>query len=345
MLKAILTGPTKTRIISCPAPKKPGHHEVLVRIVRMGICGSDVHYFLHGTTTPGKKPKFPICIGHECAGVVEICGSGIRTFKSGERVFIEPNRACGKCDMCKKNKPHLCRNGIFLGFPGQLEGCLQERMVFPEKALTKLPASISWKDAVLAEPLSIALHAIRLAKIEKGQHIGIVGTGSIGILLIKALRFLFPKNKISSSDIIRNRNKLSSKNGTFQATTPEKYRFPKGQEPEILFECAGVKESLDLCIHSAKPGGKILIIGIQVSPQLQIDAGEMRRKELTLTYVRRQNGQVEDALRFLARGKIKTADIPCPIYPLQKTGQAFERKIDAPDSCIKPMIAVSEECT
>jgi L-iditol 2-dehydrogenase len=216
-------------------------------------------------------------------------------------------------------------------------------MLLPEKSLFRMPGGISWKDAVLAEPLSISLHAVQLAKIDENQHIGIIGTGSIGLLLLKTLRLLFPKNRISSSDILRTRNRLALKNGTFKSVTPDNYRFQPGQEPEILFECAGKKECLDLCIHAAKPGGKIIIIGIQDSPELRIDAGEMRRKELTLTYVRRQNGQVDKAISLLAKGLIKTSDLHCPVFPLRKTGQAFACKINTPESCIKPMIAITEE--
>ena len=153
-----LTGIRKFEFRETPKPTIKKTTDVLLQIRKVGICGSDIHYYSTGKIGD-QVIKFPFTIGHECSGIVEAVGGKVTRVKKGDHVAIEPAVSCGKCDQCKSGRRHTCRNLKFLGCPGELEGCLSEYIVMPEENCYKISPSMSFIQGALVEPLSIGVYS------------------------------------------------------------------------------------------------------------------------------------------------------------------------------------------
>ena len=133
--------------------------DVLIRIRTVGVCGSDIHYYTSGRIG-SQIVRFPFIIGHEAAGIVERTGSNVTRVKPGQRIAIDPAVSCGRCDQCKAGRENTCRELLFLGCPEQLEGCLCEYVVLPEKCCFPIEDSLTFEQATLSEPLAIGVYSV-----------------------------------------------------------------------------------------------------------------------------------------------------------------------------------------
>ena len=175
-----LTGLRQMELRTVPDPQIRRPDEVLLRIRAVGVCGSDVHYYTQGRIG-SQVVSYPFAVGHEAAGVVEAVGPAVRQLKPGDRVAIDPPVSCHACDQCQAGRHHTCRRLQYLGCPGQLEGCLGELLVMPEECCFPVPASLSFAEAALIEPLSIGVYAVRQSIPMQGAKVGILGAGPIGV--------------------------------------------------------------------------------------------------------------------------------------------------------------------
>jgi len=175
----VLTGIREMEMREVPTPAIRNDTDVLLRLKAVGVCGSDVHYYKTGRIG-SQVVQYPFAVGHECAAVVEQVGNGVTRVKPGDRVAIEPAISCGTCDQCVAGRPHTCRNLLFLGCPGQIAGCLSEYMVMPQACCFPIPAAMSFERAVLSEPLSIGVYAVKFCMAMGGARIGILGLDRSG---------------------------------------------------------------------------------------------------------------------------------------------------------------------
>ncbi len=146
-------------MIETPDPKIINDTDVLIKMQRVGVCGSDIHYYATGKIG-SQVVKYPFAVGHEGAGTVLEIGSAVKTLQVGDEIAIEPAMPCWECDQCKAGRPHTCRNLKFLGCPGQAEGCLSEYIVMPETSCALLDQGLILDDGALSEPLAIGVYAV-----------------------------------------------------------------------------------------------------------------------------------------------------------------------------------------
>ena len=156
MKSMMLTGIRKMEMKTVPDPVILSGKDVKIRIKVVGVCGSDIHYYLKGRIG-SQVVEYPFTVGHECAGEVVETGQEVSTLKPGDRVAIEPAMPCSECDQCIDGRPHTCRNLRFLGCPGQAEGCLSEFIVMPESSCFHIPGTMSYDEATISEPLAIGV--------------------------------------------------------------------------------------------------------------------------------------------------------------------------------------------
>ena len=161
MKTMVLTGIRKIEIVEQPSPALHHPTDVLLRIVRAGICGSDLHYYTQGRIGD-QVVRFPFCVGHECSAVVADVGKQVTRFKPGDLVVVDPSVSCGVCDQCRLGHYHTCRKVRFLGCPGQLEGCLCDFIVMPEDCCYSAKG-LTADQAALVEPLTIGYYAVQLS--------------------------------------------------------------------------------------------------------------------------------------------------------------------------------------
>ncbi|MFC1498314.1 zinc-binding dehydrogenase [Verrucomicrobiota bacterium] len=344
-MKAVyLTDIREMEIRDIPEPDLKNSTDVLIKVGTVGVCGSDVHYYTTGRIG-NKVVEYPFIVGHEFAGTVQETGADVKHIKKGDRVAVDPGMACGKCDQCLANRKHTCRNLRFLGCPGQVDGCLREYIVIPEECCFPVSESITLEQAVLAEPLSIGLYALKLSMPIKGKSIAILGAGPIGLsVLVSALAE--GAEKIYVTDKIDTRLNAAQTAGAVWTGNPDKIDIVEEiikHEPsmlDVVFECCGQQDALDQAVSILKPGGKLLIIGIPETDRISFSPHEMRQREICVQNVRRQNNCVSSAINMIESGKTDIDFMITHRFELNQTKEAFDLVSEYADGVIKAVVEI-----
>jgi L-iditol 2-dehydrogenase len=339
---AFLTALRTMEVRETPEPTIERDTDVLVRVATVGVCGSDMHYFRTGRIG-AQVVQYPWIVGHECAGTVEKVGPGVTTLRPGDRVAVDPLIVCGQCDQCLGGREHTCRRQAFLGCPGQVAGSLAELLVMPERSCFRTPADMTPSRATLLEPFSIGLYAQRLAGDVRGKTVLVLGSGPIGLCTLLALKHA-GAGRVYMTDIRDDRRRLAETLGADWTGNPESEDIVatvSKAEPlgvDFAYECAGEQETLDQAVNLLKPGGMLLIVGIPELDRISFPMDQLRRRELRIQNVRRQNECVQPAMDLVASGEIDLDPLLTHEYPLDRTQEAFDTVADYRDGVIKAMI-------
>lgn len=345
MKSVILTERGKISLKKFPRPKIKKENEVLIKPQMVGLCGTDYHYFLTGSLD-GHPLPFPVILGHECAAVVEEAGPKVRKVKPGDHVVIDPALSCKRCDQCQRGRPHTCRNLKFMGFPGQTDGCFSQYVVLPEENCYGIEKNMPLTRAALVEPLSIGLYAVELMKKVKNipvKSAGILGSGPIGLSVFLALK-AEGVGSVFMTDKIDERLKSAQEAGATWVGNPDKsdlVKEIKRKEPlnlDVVFECCGDPQALEQAVELLKPGGILMILGIPLMKQVSFPIHILRRKEICIQNVRRQNHCIPEAVRMLQSGQIQVDFMATHVFPYSKAQQAFEVAANYRDGVLKAMV-------
>jgi L-iditol 2-dehydrogenase len=337
-----LTGIRKFELRETPKPNIKKTTDVLLKMHNVGICGSDIHYYSTGRIGD-QIIEFPFTIGHEGSAIVESVGDRVTRVKPNDRVAIEPAVSCGKCDQCKNGRRHTCRDLKFLGCPGQREGCLSEYIVLPQENCYKIGSSMSFIQGALVEPLSIGVYSASFLGNAKGKKIGILGSGPIGLSVLLASR-LSGVGKVFMTDKIEERLITAERAGADWIGNPnmidivEKIKNIEPDQLDAVFECCGQQEALDQAVDLLKPGGKLIIVGIPEPNEISFNINKIRRKEISIQNVRRQNNCMQKAIDLIASGKINVDFMATHNFKLKDASLAFEFVEGYRDGVIKAMI-------
>ncbi|RFN46896.1 putative xylitol dehydrogenase [Fusarium flagelliforme] len=331
-----LYGPGDARFGDRPVPQIEDPHDVIVKIAYTGVCGSDVHFWTEGGFARKVSEQHPLVMGHEASGVIHKVGPAVSHLKPGDQVAIEPGFSCKSCTYCKSGRYNLCREMKFAADPPSTHGTLSRFFKIPEDFAYKLPESISLEEAVLVEPLGVAVHGVRLADIRPGQSVIVQGAGTVGCLTAATAK-AYGAKRVIITDI--NAEKLSFAKGvvecqTFQSksnATPEQEAARLKQEAgfelgaDAVLECTGVEASAQLGIFSLAPGGVFVQIGLGKAIQaLPIHA--MCEKEVVMkTCFRYGPGDFEIALGLLESSKVSVSSFISNIVPFEKAPQAWDK--------------------
>jgi L-iditol 2-dehydrogenase len=218
----------------------------------------------------------------------------------------------------------------------------------PEDSCFALPEGISQEEASLSEPLCVGYYGVKLSEIPAGANIGILGAGPIGMSVLVSSR-LYQPGKIFMTDKLDYRLKLASTHGASWTGNPDHSDVVtevKALLPamlDVVYECCGQQEAIDQAIHLLKPGGKLMVIGIPEVDRYSFSVDEMRRKEICIQNVRRQNGVVEECLEHIRAGRIRMDGWVTHRFPLEKTAEALELVSRYKDGVMKAMIVLNDE--
>jgi len=337
-----LLGIREMGMVKVPKPNIVNPTDVLIKMISVGVCGSDIHYYTDGKIG-SQVVEYPFTVGHEGSGIVEQVGKGVSKLKPGDRIAIDPAMPCWECDQCKSGRFHTCRRLKFLGCPGQAEGCLSDYIVMPETSCFLIADSVSFDEAVISEPLAIGYYATELAGSLKGKTIGILGFGPIGMsVLLPALAE--GVGNVYVTDKINARLAIGQKCGASWTGNPDESDVTQdiiSKEPlllDIVFECCGKQEAVDQAIKLLKPGGKLLIIGIPEFDRWSFPSDEFRRKEIAVQNVRRQNECTHAVLDLIANKSVDVTPMVTHHFPFDQTDKAFELVAAYRDGVMKAMI-------
>ncbi|MBB3590123.1 L-iditol 2-dehydrogenase [Rhizobium sp. BK529] len=262
---------------------EPGPGDLLVRIEACGICGTDRHLF-HGEF-PSRPP---LTLGHEFAGIIETVGPEVIGFQPGMRVTCDPNIACGRCEQCHNGRVNLCRNLRAIGI--HRDGGFADYVIVPQKQAFELPLELDPLHGAFCEPLACCLHGVDLANIKTGSSVIVLGGGVIGLLTIQLARLAGATRVLL---VTRNAEKraLAEKLGattTFDPSHSDVFRIidDGGMLPggaDIVFECAGVPETMMQAPRLAKSGGTAVILGVMPQgSKIEIEPFDLLFREVSL---------------------------------------------------------------
>jgi L-iditol 2-dehydrogenase len=342
-VKAVfLTGIRQMELRDVPKPSIEKDTDVLLKIEKVGVCGSDVHYYVTGRIG-SQVVQYPYLVGHECSGTVEAVGKAVTKVKAGDKVVVEPAVSCHKCQQCKMGRENTCYNLRFLGTPGQGDGCLREYMVMPEENCFPVNGAITLEEGVLCEPFAIGVYSVKQSQIPKNAKIAILGSGPIGLSCMVAA---LAKNAkaIYMTDKLDYRVEVAKKAGATWAGNPEKQDIVKAilqREPlgvDVAYECAGQQDTIDEAIEVLRPGGVLMLIGIPQTERVSFTIDKGRRKEISIINVRRQNGCTQKAIDLVASGKAKIDFMITHRFKIEKTKEAFDMVADYRDGVVKALI-------
>ena len=342
MKAVVLTGIGQMEIRDIPAPTIKNDLDVLLKIEMVGVCGSDVHYYETGRIG-SQVVQYPYMVGHECGATVVETGGSVSRVKVGDQVAVDPAIVCHNCDQCRAGRENTCRNLRFLGCPGQIDGCLCEYMIMPQDSLYPTDGQITLAQAVLSEPLSIGVYAVRQADLGKNADIAILGAGPIGLSVLIAAHY---KNIRSAhvTDRINDRVAIAKSAGADWAGNPDDQDVVKSvldiqnAGMDVVFECAGQQEALDNAIDMLKPGGKLMVLGIPREDRVSFSIDKIRRKEITIINVRRQNNCVQATIDLIASGRVDVDFMITHQFDFSQAKEAFDLVAQYRDGVIKALI-------
>jgi len=326
-----------------PEPSHIAPNEAVVRLRAIGVCGSDMHYFNEGRIGD-QVVEYPFTVGHECAGVVERVGEAVTRVAVGDRVAVEPAMPCGECEWCLKGRENICPRMRFLGCPGQAEGAYKELLVMPEHCLFVLPDAVSFEAGVVVEPAAICAYAVAQSGLKPDETLAVLGSGPIG-LLVAACAKAAGRRRAFASDIIPERVAAARRFGADESFNVHDTDVAAaildatdGRGVDVVYECAGEQETLEQAARIAAPGGRISVIGIPSTARLDLAADLVRRKELLIINVRRQNRMVEHTIELAASGAVPMDDLVTHRFPLDAVGEAFALVAAYRDGVLKAVI-------
>ncbi len=330
-------------LVDAKTPELQNQNDVKIKLAAIGVCGSDIYYYSVGKIGT-QVVEYPFPVGHECSGTIEAVGANVTNVKVGDLVVIDPAVYCGVCDQCLAGRPHTCRNGKFLGCPGQLDGCLGEYIVMPAFTCFPITGKLNPVQAALIEPLSIGVYAVNIAEIKStSTSVAIFGAGPIGLSILFKLLAGGIKN-IGVVEPLEYRLEKAKEIGAAYFINPEKESVEEAVKQkeeyllDVVFEASGEQDAVDNALKILKPGGKLVLVGIPPSAEYTFNMDLMRRKELSVVNVRRQNHCVQEAIDLVVSGKIDIEKMVTHNFTLEETAAAFDIVEGYKDGAIKAMI-------
>ncbi|MBD3274057.1 MAG: alcohol dehydrogenase catalytic domain-containing protein [Candidatus Marinimicrobia bacterium] len=317
--------------------------EVLVRVKAAGICGSDVHG-MDGST--GRRIP-PIIMGHEAAGVIERVGPEVTGYAAGDRVTFDSTIYCGTCWYCRRGEINLCEDRKVLGVSCgdyRQHGAFADYVAVPAHILYALPDAITFEQAAMVEPCSIAFHAVDRTPIRLNDTAVVVGTGMVGLFVVQALR-LAGCGTIIAVDLEPKKLSLAASLGADITLNPNEVQVPvevqqhtKGRGADVAFEVVGVTDTLQTALASTRKGGALTLVG-NLAPTVDLPLQSVVTREITLYGSCASQGDYPACLEMIARGEIDADALRSATAPLSEGADWFHRLYAGEDDLMKVVLA------
>jgi|BarGraNGADG00312_2_1021985.scaffolds.fasta_scaffold40409_2 L-iditol 2-dehydrogenase len=298
----------------------PGPAEALVRVTAVGICGSDLHWYDESGIGDAVLTQ-PLILGHEAAGVI------VDGPRAGQRVALDPQVSCGACETCAAGRGHLCPQVRFLGH-SVTDGAMRELLAWPMANLVPLPDAIDDAGGAMLEPLGVALHALRLARVRPGDSVGVFGCGPIGLLLIQLARTA-GATTIVATDRLPHRVDAARRLGAVAALVEGGAErdllldATAGRGVDAAIEIAGDDDAIETAIMLARPAGTVVVAGIPAGDRSTIAASIARRKGLDLRFSRRMNRAYPRAIALVEAGLVEVSSLVTHRFAIAEFEAAF----------------------
>ncbi len=339
MLQAVMTAPGRIEFHDLPVPE-PKEGQVLIRIMRIGICGSDIHVY------HGKHPytSYPVVQGHEVSARVIKTGPSVAGLKEGDKVTVQPQVFCGSCYPCRHGKYHICDKLKVMGF--QTTGMASEYFAADAEKVLKLPDKMSFDGGALVEPAAVAVHALRRAGEPAGKKILVLGAGPIGNLVAQCAKAM-GAGCVMITDISSYRLEIAKSCGvdfcvdvTARDLEGEILEKMGPDKADLILECVGSSTTIDQAVKYARKGSDIIVVGVFGSKPA-VDLGLVQDRELrligTLMY---QKSDYEKAIELISESRLKLTPLITDHFPFRDYLKAYQYIEEKKDRSMKVMIDV-----
>jgi L-iditol 2-dehydrogenase len=315
---------------------RPESGSALIEVAAVGLCGSDLHYYKDGGIGSAaiRKPFVP---GHEFGGYLleDIEALGLRR---GTLVAVDPNKSCGRCEYCEAGHANLCPKVEFIGAP-PFDGAMTERIAVPQTQIVAIPHTFSPLEAVMLEPLGVAIHAVDLAKPAAGEAVAMIGCGPIGLLVLQVLK-IQGAGDVLAIDPLATRRDCALKLGASRAAANarEIASWTGGKGCTLVIEATNSPDGFNDAVLASRIGGRMVLVGIPDGNTYSIDAAEARRRALKIKFSRRMGHVYPRAIEYVATGKVDVASMVTTRFSLEEAPEAFRLHAQGSEGIIKSLI-------
>ncbi|MGL4610603.1 MAG: zinc-dependent alcohol dehydrogenase [Trueperaceae bacterium] len=344
MNAAFIHGNKDMRLGTMPSPERKSD-ELLLRVRAVGVCGSDLHYYLEGGIGSAQIRE-PLVLGHEfSAEIVDERAEAPEFkhfgFKRGQLVAVDPAKFCYTCEWCERGHHNLCPNVEFTGAP-PYHGAMREYITVSPKQIFPVPEGFSADDAVMLEPLGIALHALDLTKLKPMASVTVLGCGTIGLLILQVAK-LCGAGTVYAVDPLEYRLDVAKQLGAdvVVKSHQEVLQYTNGRGTDVVIEATNSPLGPRHATETVAIGGEVILVGIPEGDEFSMTASLIRRKGLTIKLSRRMGKVYPKCIYMLHKKLVNVKPIITHHFPLAQTAKAFEMQASYQDNSIKSMINVS----
>ncbi len=339
MLQQVMTAPGKIefREIETPVPKAG---EVLIRIMKIGVCGSDIHVW------HGKHPftSYPVTQGHEVSGEIAALGAGVENLEVGQKVTIQPQVVCGKCYPCRHGKYNLCETLKVMGF--QTTGVASEYFAVDAAKVTPLPQEMSFDEGAMIEPLAVAVHAARKFGDMQGMRVAVLGAGPIGILVAQAAKGMGAES-VLITDISDLRLEKARQCGVDFCVNTREADFGEAlvssfgpDKADVIYDCAGNNVTMGQAIRCARKGSTIILVAV-FAGMAEVDLAVLNDHELDLnTTMMYRNEDYLEAIELVRAGKVDLKPLISKHFAFRDYAEAYRYIDENRETTMKVIIDV-----
>lgn len=342
MKQQVMISPGEIEFIDVPIPDLM-ENQVLVKIMRIGICGSDIHVY------HGKHPytNYPVTQGHEVSGKIEKIGSNVQGFKLGDKVTIQPQMVCGKCYPCTHNKYHVCDNLKVMGF--QTTGTASEFFAVESEKVIKLMDEMTYEQGAMIEPCAVAVHAVLKGGNITDFNVLVLGSGPIGNLVAQTAK-AFGAKAVMITDLSDFRLGVAKEVGINFTINPTRVNLLEEiiktfgpSKADLIIECVGANETIDDAIKNARKGTDIIVVGV-FGDKPTIDLGSVQDRELrVIGNMMYQTDDYVKAIELVQSKKISLEPLMTTHFPFEDYDKAYKFIENKKDKVMKVFIDVNQE--
>lgn len=341
MLQQVMTAPGEIMFREVPVPQ-PGEGQVLVKIMEIGVCGSDIHVY-HGTHP---FTSYPVTQGHEVSGLIEELGPGVTGLEKGQKVTIQPQVVCGECWPCRHGKYNLCESLKVMGF--QTTGVASEYFAVDAAKVTPLPPEMSLEEGAMIEPLAVAVHAVGRAGDVSGKAVCVLGAGPIGILVAQAAKGMGAA-KVMITDVSDLRLQKAGECGADVCVNTKKEDFGAAftacfgpDKADVIYDCAGNNVTMGQAVKYARKGSTIILVAV-FAGMGEVDLAVLNDHELDLnTSMMYRSEDYEKAIQLVSQGKVRLKPLLSKRFPFRDYLEAYHYIDENRETTMKVLIDVSK---
>ena len=335
MRAASLTALNKIELLEVPVPEIQEATDVQVRVKAVGICGTDLHMFREHRA----DVTLPRIMGHELSGIVTKVGPEVTRVKVGDRVVLDPVFACGTCPTCKKGYPNVCSSVRCYGV--QMDGGYQDYIVVGQEHLYPFNPTISYEEAALAEPFSIASNILDRVQLTDRDNLLLIGGGTIGLSVLQVAKSFGAR--VMVADVAAEKLAIAKAMGADAVVNSREEDLAGAAEAfapggfDVVIDAVGITPLFQQSLNFAAPRARVACIGFDARPA-EIPPVLVTKKELSIIGSRMNRYRFPVVMQWLNEGKIQADKMISRKYSVEDIQTAFEETLANSATCVKTLI-------